>query len=236
MSRVHSSLPAKSNAFRIAGAGHDPHVPAVGDRRRRRHVLLAADPVAARERTLPGDGLRVPVDRPQLDLTRGALGGHVQEHGVVPDDRCRSAVGRQRQLPGDVLGRAPRGRKARFRADAVHRRTAPVRPAVRHERGANDGEKDEREDGSAHTTVYRHSRVPQGSTGFLRVPQGSVPQGSTGFRVPRGSGFHGVQGSTGFRVPRGSGFHGVQVPRGSGFHGVPEPDPDLAEPCRTQWN
>ena len=46
-------------------------------------------------------------------------GRDVQEDAVAPDDRRRSAVGRQRQLPRDVLRRAPRRRQAGFGAHAV---------------------------------------------------------------------------------------------------------------------
>ena len=53
------------------------------------------------------DGLLVAVDGPQLDLAGGALGGDIQKDEIVPDDGRRAAEGRQRQLPRDVLGRAP---------------------------------------------------------------------------------------------------------------------------------
>ena len=108
-----------------AGAGHHPHARAVGDGRGRRHVLLAHLRVARAEVRLPSLGARVAVDAHEVQL--GAL-GDVQEDTVVPDDGRRAREVRQRQLPGDVLGGRPRDGQVLLVGDAVHRRSAPLRP------------------------------------------------------------------------------------------------------------
>ena len=88
--------------FQEAGAGHHPDRRAVGDRRGRRHVLLALLVVAGAERPLPQDVAVGSVDRPQRQLV--AVGfGDIEEDRVTPDDRRRAAPLRQRQLPRDVL-------------------------------------------------------------------------------------------------------------------------------------
>ena len=58
MSRVQSSVAVEVERLQDAGAGHHPHALAVGDRRRRRHVLLPLLMVAAAERPLPQHGAR----------------------------------------------------------------------------------------------------------------------------------------------------------------------------------
>ena len=87
-----------------AEPGHDPHVLAIGHRRRRRHVLLALHVIGVGELPLPADGLLVAIDRPQLEHAGVGGGGDIQEDRVAPDDRGRPAIGRQRQLPRHVLG------------------------------------------------------------------------------------------------------------------------------------
>ncbi len=59
--------------------------------------------LASTSRPLPLHCGLVSIDRPQLDRAGVRRGGDVQEDRVAPDDRRRAAVGRQRQLPGDVL-------------------------------------------------------------------------------------------------------------------------------------
>ena len=87
-----------------AEARHHPHVLAVGDRRRRRHVLFALHVIGVGELALPADRLLVAIDRPQLHHTGVRTRGDVEKDRLAPDDRRRSAIRRQRQLPRDVLG------------------------------------------------------------------------------------------------------------------------------------
>ena len=115
-----------------AGAGEDPHPLAIGDRRRRRHVLLAGGDVVAADLLLPQHGPGVAIDRPQPQI--GAV-AHVQEDVAVPDDRRRARARRHRQLPDHVLGVRPLDRQALLGARAGGLGSAPVRPVV----GVGDG-------------------------------------------------------------------------------------------------
>ncbi len=124
MSRDQISLPAEVERLEHADAGHDPHVAAVGDRRGRRHVLFTFDVVAARDRALPEGGALVSIDRPKLEAPGVVRRRDVEEDGLAPDDGRRAAVGRQRQLPRDVLGRRSRRRAGQF---PCSRRRATVR-------------------------------------------------------------------------------------------------------------
>ena len=100
-------LAAEVERLEDARAGHHPDVRAIGDRRRRRHVLLAYLGVAGAEMGLPALGARVSIDAHEVQL--GAV-GHVQEDPVAPDDGRRSRQVRQREFPRHVLGRASRSR------------------------------------------------------------------------------------------------------------------------------
>src|SRR6185503_17748802 len=93
-------------------AGHHPDALAVRHRRRRRHVLFALEVVAAGDCALPDDVFLVAIDGPELELAGVTPGCDVEEDAVAPDDRCGSAERRHRQLPGDVLRRAPMRGKA----------------------------------------------------------------------------------------------------------------------------
>ena len=135
MSRDQISLPSTVNAFRMPTPGHHPDMPAVGDRRRRGHVLLALHVVGVGERPLPGDRLRPPVHRPQLQLAAVGRRGDVQKDPVSPDDRRRSAVGGQRQPPGDVLGRDVRAGDRRQRPALLPEPAAAARPWSRRRAG-----------------------------------------------------------------------------------------------------
>ena len=89
MSRAHSFVAVEIEGLEDAGAGHHPDVFAVGDRRRRGHVLFALVVIAVAQEFLPCDRLGpLPVDAPQIQI---AALGDVQEHAIAPDDRRRAA-------------------------------------------------------------------------------------------------------------------------------------------------
>ena len=117
--------PGEVERLQDAGARHHPHALAVGDGRRRRHVLLAHLDVAAAERLLPQLDALLPVHAQQIQLRSVA---DVQEDPIAPDDRRRTGELGQRQLPRDVLRGAPRGREVLRHRDAGHLGTAPVGP------------------------------------------------------------------------------------------------------------
>ena len=103
-----------------------------------RRASRLTKPVAghyAKPGVIPGE-LRVPAVTGYLrtaNLRR-------REHAVVPDDRRRAAEPGQRDLPGDVLRRTPRGREARFGGHAVTGRSAPLRPVPRRQLGRGQDE------------------------------------------------------------------------------------------------
>ena len=130
-------FPVEIERLQDADAGHHPNGLAVGHRRRGRHVLLALDVIAARDVLLPPDPAIAAIQRPQLEVAGAVGGADVEEDGLAPDDRRRPAAARHRELPGDVLRRAPLQRQPLFRADAVFRRTAPLRPVLGGQRGGS---------------------------------------------------------------------------------------------------
>jgi len=118
-------------SLEYARPGDHPDARAVGDRRRRGHVLLALPVVASAERRLPEDGAVQAAHTPQLEVAAHLLQRHVQEDPIVPDDRRRAAAGRHRERPGDILGRRPRDRQPFLGAHAVQVRPSPLRPVLR---------------------------------------------------------------------------------------------------------
>src|SRR5262249_58618029 len=57
--------------------------------------------------------------------------GAGQKDAITPDNRRRSHLARQGQLPDDVLGFAPADRQPVAARDAVTVRPAPIRPVIR---------------------------------------------------------------------------------------------------------
>src|SRR5207245_9907400 len=69
------------------GAGHHPDVLPVGDRRRRRHVLLPLLMIAAAERPFPDHVAGSAIDSPEKQVVAAAtleIGGHGQKNVPPP--------------------------------------------------------------------------------------------------------------------------------------------------------
>ena len=108
MSRVQSSLPAKSKAFRTpVPVMTQTSLPSVtGDGDDMFCLLPMRLPPESGRFQITACLLRSTAQNSMFPVAR--CGRDVQEHEIVPDDRRRSAERRKRQLPGDVLRRAPR--------------------------------------------------------------------------------------------------------------------------------
>ena len=99
-----------------AGTGHHPDVLAIGDRRRRGHVLLTHFDVAGAEMLLPDKLALCSVDTPQIQVVPLR---DVQKDAFAPDDWRSTGPARHSELPGDVLFSAPSSREVLFAAYAV---------------------------------------------------------------------------------------------------------------------
>ena len=154
--------PGKVEAAQLAVAVDDPDALAVGDRRRRSHVLLVADAVSAPHRLLPANGSGLAVERDQIEpvarvvapaeqprvrpVQVGAFFRRSDEDGIAPDDRRRRRPTGQGRAPDYIFRRAPANRKAGRIARAVAMGAAPLRPVVaRRGRRGRDCERRENE-------------------------------------------------------------------------------------------
>src|SRR5439155_9172371 len=118
-------LAAEVERLQDPGAGHYPDVLPVGDRRRRRHVLLPLLMIAAAERPLPDHGASVAIDAPEKQIVAAGhleIVGDVEKNFLAPDDGCRAGPGRHGELPRNVLSLRPAGRQVLLAAHAVERR------------------------------------------------------------------------------------------------------------------
>src|SRR5262249_26737723 len=135
-------FPVEIEAGDVAGSHEDEDMLAVGARRRGGFVPLVTAVFllgAAADLALP-NLLAFSADA-QEDEVFAILTS--KEHPIAPHGRRRAAHAGQLQFPGDIRVGVPGRGQVGFGADAVVRRSAPVRPVVRTCVGGPESESDE---------------------------------------------------------------------------------------------
>src|SRR5262249_27390633 len=101
------------------------------------------------EALLPDRSATVAIHTPEKQL---APVGDTQKDPVAPHDRCRAGKGWQPHLPGDVRRLRPPEWQIGLDADAVERRTTPLRPWV-----GSQGSDGERKEDNNQNLLHAHS-------------------------------------------------------------------------------